>query len=221
MIDSGGRPDQPAGWWERASLRVRVVLVGLALALVGGVVGAVQIWGDDDGTPSATSAGYVVPATADDLERLVADHVAQFGTSRSYGVSLQAALSVVRAPVDEGSGRYQEWRPTREGGFEAGGEVRDAGEYREFDLADVDLAALDANLDAAWEGLRVPDPTYDPRGRTRQGQRPASGHHPRPQRLRGVRLPRHRPGRHGAGDAGLRPGGVLTGRRRIDVRTAP
>ncbi|GGD31197.1 hypothetical protein [Nocardioides daphniae] len=160
MIDSGGRPDQPAGWWERASLRVRVVLVGLALALVGGVVGAVQIWGDDDGTPSATSAGYVVPATADDLERLVADHVAQFGTSRSYGVSLQAALSVVRAPVDEGSGRYQEWRPTREGGFEAGGEVRDAGEYREFDLADVDLAALDANLDAAWEGLRVPDPTY-------------------------------------------------------------
>lgn len=55
-------------------------------------------------------------------------------------------------------GEVQLWRPLEGGGFERLEDVRAAGEHVEFDLADLDLAALAGNLRRAEETLGVPEP---------------------------------------------------------------
>ena len=165
-LTSDIRPDpqptsrEPDGWWQRGPRRTRLAIGAAALAMGGGgLTVAVML---DDGNPVAVAeeAPYVVPASVEAVEELIAAQEAEFGTTRSYGMSLQVQLTTVAVPTADGRARYQPWRPREDGGFEPAGEVRGAGEYREFDLAGVDLAALDANIDEARATLEVPEPTH-------------------------------------------------------------
>ena len=144
-------------WWQRTSTRTKLAVGAAALVLVGGGVVATQTGGDEP--VAVVGAPYFVPVTAEAFTDLVADQEAEFGTTRSYGVNLQEQISTVAVPTDDGRARFQEWRPREDGTFAAHDDPEGAGEYREFDLADVDLAALEANLDAAWETLAVPEPS--------------------------------------------------------------
>lgn len=148
------------GLWRRTPRRTKLVLAGIVLAtVVGGT--AVEFLDDDGGSVAVQQdASYAVPASADGVADLIAAQEAEFGTTKSYGISLQRDLTTLDVPSDDGRARFRSWRPLEEGGFEPGGEVRGAGEYREFDLADVDVAALRSNIATAREELGVPEPSY-------------------------------------------------------------
>lgn len=149
----------PDSWWARTSRRTKVVIAAALLLVVGGGVAITQM-GEDDPTTQTQTQQYFVPATAEAVERLIADQEAEFGTTKSYGVNLQAQLSTVAVPTDDGRARFQMWKPLPDGGFESSGEITGAGDQIEFDLADVDLDALDQQIESAWTTLEVPDPTH-------------------------------------------------------------
>lgn len=144
-------------WWQRTSTRTKLAVGAAALVLVGGGVAATQTGGDEP--VAVVEAPYFVPVTAEAFTDLVADQEAEFGTTRSYGVNLQEQISTVAVPTDDGRARFQEWRPREDGTFAAHDDPQGAGEYREFDLADVDVEALEATMDEAWGSLKVPEPT--------------------------------------------------------------
>lgn len=150
---------EPTSWWGRTSRRTKLGIAGALLVVVGGGVAIAQM-GEDDSTSVGQPEQYFVPATAEAVEDLIADQEAEFGTTRSYGVNLQAQLSTVDVPTDDGRARYQQWMPLGDGTFRENGEITAAGDQIEFDLADVDLEALDRQIERAWTTLEVPDPTY-------------------------------------------------------------
>lgn len=149
---------EPPNPWRSSSRRAKVAVAAAVLVVVGGGVVATQVGSDDDAVVRAVPE-HVVPATAEGLAELIADQEEELGTTRSYLVSLQHEMSSVRVPTDDGRSRFQEWRPEEDGSFTPRDEVRGAGDYREFDLADVDIDALADTIDRAWAELEVPDPT--------------------------------------------------------------
>ncbi|WP_162598638.1 DUF1707 SHOCT-like domain-containing protein [Nocardioides gilvus] len=149
----------PTSWWGRTSRRTKVAVAGALLVLAGGGLAVAEMGGDSDSVVEAQDPPYVVPATAEAVEELIADQQEEFDTTKSYGVSLQAELSTVAVPTDDGRARYQQWT-VGDGTFEASGEVTGGGDQIEFDLAEVDIEALEASFDSAWTTLDVPDPTH-------------------------------------------------------------
>lgn len=165
QITSDLQPGEPAalapqGRWQRMSRRTKLGIAAAVLALgVGGVFVAEQIGGNDS-TSVSEQESYVVPATADAVEGLIADQMSEFGTTKSYGISLQSQLSTLRVPTGDEYARYQEWSPVVDGSFEANGDVRGAGDQIEFDLADVDLDALARHIATARATLDVAEPAH-------------------------------------------------------------
>lgn len=149
----------PTGWWERTSRRTKVAIAGVLLVAIGSGVAVAEMGGGPDSAPVAVETSSYVPATADGVAGLIADQKAEFGTTKSYGVNLQRELSMVEVPTQDGRARYQQWTVAG-GDFEKNGEVTGAGDHIEFDLAEVDLKALEQQIDRAWKTLGVPEPTH-------------------------------------------------------------
>lgn len=165
QVTSDLRPDRsPAavsepGWWQRTSRRTKVALAAALLVVVGGAV-VLGSGSDDETVSGAHQAPYAVPVTVEALEGLIAEQATEFGTTMSYGVSLQVELTTLNVPTSDGAARYRPMRPLRDGGLEPAGEIRGAGEYRAFDLADVDLDALGRVMERARTSLDVPAPHH-------------------------------------------------------------
>ncbi len=146
-------PVRRARWWRRIPRRVTVAVGALVLVVAGGI--AVAELTDDPAPAPPVHQEYTVPA--EDLGEVIDAQAGAFHTTESYGVVLGYPLSTITVPTQDGRARYQQWRLT-EGGFKEVDDVRAAGEHLEFDLADVDLDALEVTLAEAESTLGVPEP---------------------------------------------------------------
>lgn len=160
QVDPEGASGPPAPTRSPAGTRRRWVVGAVAAAalVAGGAVVADQVR-DDSPAYVAPQPSYAVPVTAAGLRDLVTRLAAASGSTRSHGVNMQPALTQVLVPVSKDPPRHREWAPTEDGGLVPTGDVRGAGDLLGFDLAEVDLAALATNLERAWGGLEVEEPT--------------------------------------------------------------
>lgn len=156
---SAGPASAPSdgGWWRRTSRRTKLAIGAAVLVVIGGGLALAEM-SDDSGVSEAQEPSYVVPVTPAAVEGLIAEQEAQFGTTKSYGISLQAQISTIKVPTDDAEARYRPWRPLPDGGFEQAGQIRGAGDHREFDLGDVDLDALSDHLATVRTKVDVPPP---------------------------------------------------------------
>lgn len=161
-------PEPPRGarrWWESLrtdwrsySRRTKIVLVSVTLAWVVPAVGlvvhdAVRDDGQDAGPPGVTVSEQGLSSGLGDLR---AAYEAEFDTTTVVGrLQIDPGLARVQVPVEADPPRFQEWI-WQDGSFVRQGSIR-GGQRGTLDLADVDVAAVDATLRGAATGLGVED----------------------------------------------------------------
>lgn len=143
--------------WVGIPRRERAMVSGVAVLFVGVVGLAVAQRGVDPAAePSYTAIAKQDQTSVERISAFTDAYEKRFGTTMTGGVQLDEVVAQVQVPVDGAKRRYQTWYLQGDAFNHYGSATSGT---PQVDLAAVDHAAAARNLDLAWRGLGVVEPT--------------------------------------------------------------